>query len=165
MWESLSEEEQKERIRKGRYLYLQGISTAKIREETEIPYLTLRWHIYQKKGCWKDTAERVDPILKEAVKELKGNIKSLGSMAIKVLETNLHRWCREDKELDAKEMKLLSDILANTDRIARLEDSLPTEILENRTGLSDKEMKQEILRALEDIRESDPMGEYEEVGE
>lgn len=147
-------------LMRAKLLFFLEYSLVSISEETQIPVNTLKHHAYRKNNNWKKhSKEEQRAMFDEALAGKRDKIQRIVGLTLQGLERFLIRLNTRESEVTVKDAKLLSDVLANTDRIGRLEAGEPTDIrrLEN---LTPEEVRDEVRQILEELQEDDPMLEF-----
>lgn len=151
-----------------KHLYFRGVSVKVIAEMTGISLKTIRYWIYGvnfeegKKyaaDCWKVEREAYYADIWKEVKEADAEeIASLIGLTTKYIKKSIIGFMVENKTATPKDCKLLSDIVANYDRILRLTRGQPTErILHRLEGQSMEELVLQTQEAISKFYEADPM--------
>jgi len=112
-------------------------------------------------GRWYATRKQLEAqMIKEAIQKNKAGITAICGLSVEVLRKQLQRMVARDEELSMKEAKFASDILANIDRINRLDSSKPTEIIQ-RQNLTPKAVEKKVREIFSELDKLDPMYDYE----
>lgn len=119
----------KDQIEKGRLLFLQYRSYEEISEMTGMTVYALKW--YAKKSWRKERDMHKNQII-----ELLGESKAkafaeIGMHGMELLCRSLREHAKNGTILSVKESFALSNIITNIDKIVRLEDGLPTDIVKD----------------------------------
>ena len=116
------------------------------------------YHAYHKRDNWSTEKQAViEKLLEQAVKTGKvQELEQIVGLSLDGLKKYLARMVLRETEITAKDAKLLSDIIANIDRISRLENNKPTEVkrYEHMTPDEIRKCAQEIV---DQLRASDPL--------
>lgn len=144
-------------IKAARELYLKHYSEQVILFETKLPK-----SIYDRfKVKWEEKRNKhLDNLINEHLKRGKfREIEDIFGLTLVGLKKYIHRLVTREEELEAKEAKLLSDVVANIHRIARLEEGKPTDIRKYET-LTPEELKAEARNILLDLQAEDDLVDY-----
>lgn len=122
---------------------------------------------YRKNGWFKKRQELQEQYLKEITQNSQSikRIIRIYELGTKALEKYLYRLSIREGEIDTKEAKLISDIVANIDRIKRLEEGRPTEIVERYETLDIKELRAKAREVLIELQRDDGIVNYLEGAE
>lgn len=117
---------------------------------------------YRKNG-WLARRERVqEQVLTTLVEsgESVQRIVRIHALGAKVLERYLSRLVVREEEISTKDAKLVSDIIANVDRIKRLDEGRPTEIVENISTMEISDLRNRARELLKQLEEDDGIVTY-----
>lgn len=89
-------------------------------------------------------------------------MEKIVGLSTEVLIKFLTRQLARETEITSKDAKLVSDIIANVDRIDRLQNGEPTDI-KKFEHLTPEEVKDQVKLIMEDLALNDPMMEF--IGE
>lgn len=84
------------------------------------------------------------------------------ALSLRGLKEHVRRIVARSEDMSGKDAKLLSDIIANIDRIGRLESGTPTEI-KRYESMTPAELKEEAKQIMEDLALEDPVVDYKET--
>lgn len=143
-----------------RWLYFSGMTEEQIAYALELDEEVVKyWTVgldgkRLRKECWYNERKASDDsvVLQWRADKYQA-LDNIGSLANRALLKGLEKLNKDidagDKELSVPEMKVLSEILTNMDKIARLEKGQATDIIQTVKGLTADEARK--------ILESDPM--------
>ena len=118
-----------------------------------------------KEGGWREKRSKLwDQEVEKCISGKNFNLKKIVALAPQLLVRYLSGLLQKEDEMEMKDAKFLSDIIANVDRIVKLEDGLPTEhsLVEHRYS-SMKEMQSDLQEMVDACKEADPLFDDEEL--
>lgn len=139
-------------------MFFEGYAYPAIFAETALPTSVFLKH----KASWGRLQQR--ELERHLEKQLRdGKLKELEDI-VGLSLTGLKKWLSRlvlrEAELSTKEAKLLSDVIANMDRITRLESGRPTDIKRYET-MSPDELREEARTIIAELKEEDPVVDYQ----
>lgn len=154
----------KEVVRAAKKLFFREYSPLAINLATGFPLSYLNRFVSKKKIGWR--AQR-DAWQEKYLEELTRSGKTLRSltrihgMGLAVIEKYLHRVLTREDELNIKDVKFLSDILANAHRMKQLESGQPTEIFTQRyEKMNTRELTKVTFELVRELNEVDGVVNY-----
>lgn len=151
-----SKEENRASLQESRRLYLLGHDYKVIFQATGIPRSQFNRH----KKHWDDIKEReLQRFVQKRIAKKAQELEEIVALSLGGLKEHLRRVIARGEDMSAKDAKLLSDIIANVDRIGRLEQGKPTDIKRYET-MSPDELKEEARKIVADLAEEDPIVDY-----
>lgn len=153
-----SAKENRPALMKARRMFFEGYQYPLIFTETLIPPNVFTKH----KSSWQRLQDReLDKQIQKSLREGKlKELEEINSLSLAGLRKYIARVVLRQAELSTKEAKLLSDIVANLDRIARLESGRPTDIKRYET-MSPEELRKEAAQIVAELKEEDPVVDYQ----
>lgn len=147
---------------RARDLFFLDYSPIIIISATEMPAPTFKRFAYRKNGWFKRKQEIQEQYIKELTKngESIKRIIRIYDLGTKALEKYLMRLTVREEEIQTKDAKLISDIIANIDRIKRLEEGRPTEIVERYDTLDIKDLRAKAREVLIELQRDDGIVNY-----
>lgn len=138
-------------------MFFDGHSYPVIFAETGLPTAVFLKH----KRSWERVRqETLNKLIESRLKigTLK-EIEDIRALSLTGLKEYLSQLVLSGQRMTPKDAKLLSDIIANIDRIARLEGGKPTDIKRYET-MTPEELRQEARSIIEELKEEDPVVDY-----
>lgn len=150
-----------EALKKAEELWLDGYSYAEISARSGLEEQTIKYHAKYKKDAWRKKIF-TDPFFAKALQSDAKEVRETRGVLLSLIRREaVRRLKQQDEPLTVVETKLVSDMAANLDRMCRLDEKMPTDILERR-DMSPKEVRDEICRILSGMKDKDPLGEFDE---
>lgn len=151
-----TKEENRASLQETRRLYLLGYDYKVIFQTTGIP----RSQFNRYKPHWDELKEReLQKFVKKRIAKKAQELEEIVALSLGGLKEHLRRLIARGEDMSGKDAKLLSDIIANIDRIGRLEQGKPTDIKRYETMTPD-ELKEEARKIVADLAEEDPIEDY-----
>ena len=146
-----------------RRMFFQDYGWEDIYVATGVPLYLFEDLAFHRRPNWAtEKQEVVSALLESSVK--KGKVKELEQivgLTLDGLRKFLSRLVLRETEITPKDAKLLSDIIANIDRISRLELGKATDI-KRYEHMTPEQIKTTALEIVEQLKASDPVGNYGE---
>lgn len=118
-----------EQLERAKQMYMEYKPMTTISEETGINYKTVQYHATKKDKCWRVERELSKADLLSRVSESKrGAFASMTLDSITVVQKCLAQLARAES-ITTTDAKKAMEILESLDRITRLDDGSPTEIV------------------------------------
>ena len=118
-----------EKLKKAKALYMQYISRNAIAEKAGIPASTVYHHIKTK---WRDERELMKAeLIAQMTESKKANFTKMTSASIEILQRALTTLAKRGEAPTMQEACKVSEIMSTLDRITRLDDGDPTDIISN----------------------------------
>lgn len=154
-------------------LYMQGMSINEIQKQTGIPPKTLdKWRLgMNAHGDYTSWAEQKAKAIADNAKDLmlsnKAKLVDIFTLGCDLIKRSLVARAMEEKPLDMKEARLVSEIITSLDKLNRLDSGKPTEIIEEAKPISLNELRDAVLKDkfinIIDV-EAIPVGVTEPIG-
>lgn len=135
-----------------RQLYLSYKPLAEIVEKTGMNIHTIKYHIGKR---WKEERETKKSEIMEALTESKKSLMfEISKNGLEILANSIKELSASKRPLNPTEMSRIKDIITDLDKIVKLDEGNPTEILAS--------TKPATIVEVRELLKSDPFLEYEE---
>jgi hypothetical protein len=148
-------------------MYFEDHGLSEISRVTGISEGALSYYACRRKDgktWYKEREDREKKVWEKVLTHQGRRIDSIVSLSTAALERFLERLIRRESEMDIKEAKLLSDVLANVHRIQRLENNEATDI-RHYENMTPEQIREATIQALADIKKNDPFYNSLALGE
>lgn len=153
-----TQEQNRPALQEARRLYFEGHSYQVIFQVTGLP----KSQYLKNKMQWEKLKQRaVEKTVKGFVRDKSKEIQDILALSLSGLKEHVRKLVSRNEDMSHKDAKLLSDIVANIDRIGRLELGKPTDIKRYET-MSPQELKEEAAKIMKDLELEDPIVDYKE---
>lgn len=114
------------------------------------------------KPKWEQLKQRaLEKTVNGYIRDKSKEIQDIVALSLSGLKEHVRKLVSRNEDMTHKDAKLLSDIIANVDRIGRLEMGKPTDIKRYET-MGPQELKEEAQRIMKDLELEDPIVDYKE---
>jgi len=149
----LPQKEQERRLLEAKLLFMKYLSVTEIARQVELPRTTINHHV---KKHWEHERALAKAELFNALADSKKvDFSRMTQSAIKVMARSLEELANRDRSPNVHEAKKAGEILDILDRITRLDDSSPTEIIANEKPATIIEVREKL--------KLDPFSDIEEI--
>lgn len=156
-----SDEENEPALTGARMMFMEGFRYEDIVKAYLIPPSIFKEHAFEKSDCWLLERDKFQAeLIKKAVEGNVEDVLNIRGLTIGALQKYLVRLNARESELSMKEAKLASDMLANLDRIYRLDASKPTEITKKYEAMTPEQVRAAIKEEVERLQSVDEIVDY-----
>lgn len=137
-------------VDQAKMLYLQYCEPLEIAKRLDLPVEKIRDYVHKGQGWdrtpWKELRlAQTREILREVKEGSRVRVANIFKLGLPLIEKALKERIKSDKPLTIKEAKEVTDILFSFDKIERLEENKPTEIVEAQKNVSLEELRRVVL--------------------
>ncbi len=142
-------------------MFMEGYRYEDIVKVTLIPPSIFKELAFTGRDSWLEQRNKFQQeLIAKAVENNVEDVLKIRGLTISALHKYLYRLNAREGELSMKEAKLASDMLANLDRLYRLDHSKPTEITKKYSDMSPDEVRAEIRAEVLRLQQVDEIVDY-----